>query len=108
MKLRIKDGVRLNGLRPEAIQIILAAARVWQWYDEPELVVTSAVRDPGPVQSLHPHGLAVDLRRWTNEDPEQLVKALAMYLGGDYQVLLESDHIHVEYDPDRSGRPKAG
>lgn len=105
MRLDIKDGVRLSGLQPEGIQIILYAARVWQWYDERALTVTSAVRDPGPLHSLHPHGLAVDLRRWTDTDPEQLVYALAMFLGDDYQVLLESDHIHVEFDPDRSGRP---
>jgi hypothetical protein len=51
--------------------------------------------------SLHGQGLAEDYR--TRDMPlitQQVVSgAVAVALGADYDVVLEADHLHVEYDP---------
>lgn len=59
--------------------------------------------------SLHWQGLAWDFRIWKNNDPAQgkldtetlslLVSSLKKYLGDMFDVVLEEDHIHIEYDP---------
>jgi hypothetical protein len=72
-----------------------------------ECVVTSANDGRHMDGSLHYVGRAVDLRtRDLHPDiAEQLVLALRKRLNGDatlnrpYQVVLESDHAHVEYQP---------
>lgn len=63
--------------------------------------VTSArdsIHNPG---SLHPKGLAVDLRTkdLALEKIVILVNQLRLDLGPEFDVVLEVDHIHVEYDP---------
>lgn len=103
-KLKIKKGVQMDGLTPLGVQIIEAAMKTWDWFEEPELVITSAVRAPAAVFSYHQEGRAVDLRRWTVTDPITLCEALQIVLGPTFQVLLESDHIHVEHDPNRYPR----
>ena len=47
--------------------------------------------------SLHYQGKAFDLRTW--HVIEEVAKQLRTYLGKDYDVIVEKDHIHVEYDP---------
>ena len=51
--------------------------------------------------SLHYIGRAADLR--TRDMPpdirKQLVKDITSSLGRDYDVILEKDHIHLEYQP---------
>ena len=50
------------------------------------------------VGSLHYAGCAVDLR-FPPDNAAGLKAALAEALGGDYDVVLEADHIHVEFQP---------
>jgi len=56
--------------------------------------------------SLHPAGLALDFR--TRELPsyavKKIVKEIDAELGDYYDVVLESTHLHVEYD--RKGKSK--
>ena len=62
-----------------------------------ELVITSGKDGQHGIGSLHYEGKAVDLRTWNVLD--SLVKALKAHLGADYDIVLEKDHIHVEWDP---------
>jgi hypothetical protein len=64
--------------------------------------ITSARDSVHNVGSLHPKGLAVDLRT-KDLSPTQkgvLAAGLQKELGKDFDVVLEVDHIHVEYDPE--------
>jgi len=50
--------------------------------------------------SLHNAGLAIDIRIWFLSPGQvtQLVTDLQYYLGPDYDVVAESDHVHIEAD----------
>jgi len=53
--------------------------------------------------SKHYTGEAVDLRTrdlTTNTQKVEFKEQLQDLLGSDYDVILEPDHIHLEYDPD--------
>jgi len=105
--LILKSGVRLEGLRPEMAVALLAAERV---YAEQKLdcVVTSCIRPAVAKKSFHPDGRAVDIRisnipkrALTSEIHKRLRAALAT----QFDVVLERDHIHVEFDPKPSSDP---
>jgi hypothetical protein len=69
-------------------------------------VVTSGRDGQHMSGSLHYSGNAMDLRRHDLDAKGvtgQAVNMLRSQLGGDYDVVLESDHIHVEYDPKEGG-----
>ena len=65
------------------------------------LVVTSLEDGNHMKGSFHYVGRAADLR--TRDIPpdvcKQLVRDIKASLGNDYDVVLEKDHIHLEYDP---------
>lgn len=53
-------------------------------------------------KSLHHAGLAFDCRVW-NLPPgtaRGVAKQIAARLGTSFDVVFETDHIHIEYDPD--------
>jgi hypothetical protein len=75
-------------------------ARVWQQYGY-TLTVTSGYDGSHSAQSLHYKGLAEDYRT-RDVSPAHLSAMLddaRAILGRDYDVVLEIDHVHVEYDP---------
>lgn len=67
---------------------------------EREILITSGVDDRSNYRSLHPKGLAIDLR--IRDLTEGLVAVLSHRyfeaLGDCYDVVQEKDHIHIEYD----------
>lgn len=72
-------------------------------------VVTSGTEGRHSANSLHYGGNAMDLRRRDLDSAgktSQAVSALKSQLGSNYDVVLESDHIHVEYDPKSGGVAK--
>ncbi len=66
-----------------------------------ECVLTCGRDGVHMVGSLHYVGRAVDLRTIDLAKAKELslFKELKNRLGKDYDVVLESNHIHVEYDP---------
>lgn len=83
---------------------------------ERDAVITSGNDGSHMVGSLHYKGLAVDLR---SRDLSQavtyrLAAALRQRLNGDanhnrpYQVVIESNHLHLEYDPLPGRVPNVG
>lgn len=94
----IKDGVSVGTPRAELIDGLITCAEVY--YDLGySLVVTSMYDGTHMKGSLHYEGLAADLR--TSMVPRErlpsLVAALRRKLPRYWDVVLEKDHIHVEY-----------
>lgn len=51
--------------------------------------------------SLHYVGLACDLRIWYLPKLAPFIDSITLLLGEDYDIVLEKDHIHVEFQPTR-------
>jgi len=98
--MRFKAGVSVVGLQPQIALALSVAESVYEDYDT-ELVVTSCNDGQHSYSSLHWSGNAADIR--TKSLPKELWHSvhsqLQEALGRDYDVVLESDHIHVEYQP---------
>lgn len=91
-----------NGVTPK--NLIIAAAIANVGWDLPfDLVITSGTDGKHMKGSKHYTGEALDVR--TSNIPKGevglVLNRLQTRLGSDYQVLLEADHIHVEFDPKR-------
>ncbi len=103
--IKIKAGVRLHGLTPQ-ILIGLAAAECAYSETGYDVVITSGVEAKHKaLKSKHYTGNAIDLRINHIMDPlihKRIVKRLQDALPG-FNVILESDHIHMEWDPTYDG-----
>jgi len=100
--MKVKHGVSLVGLHPQMYYALGVVRAVWMAWGRGELVVTSTLGGEHCLRSLHPDGRAVDIR--TRDFPAEMAAAMAYrcknllsYLGFD--VVLELDHLHIEYDP---------
>lgn len=98
--INLKPGTRLHGIKPEMMVALMSAQDVWRDFGQ-VLVITSCVDGKHTRASKHYSGCAVDLRTSVlNADQQkQAQKLLADALGSDFDVILESDHMHIEYDP---------
>lgn len=97
--MRIKAGVSLQGVRPE---ILVAALIVNEMLVD--AVITSGCDGQHMVDSLHYSGYALDFRT-RDLSPEHIgaiARKLRMALGAQYDVVVESDHLHVEFDAKES------
>lgn len=96
--MKTKPGVSLFGLQLPMRFVLVQADRIWR-RNGIELTITSTVEGVHSPRSLHPFGYAVDFR--IRDFPEAQHRAIAQELGetlgSQYRVLLEVDHIHVEY-----------
>mgnify|MGYP001568085421 CR=1 FL=1 len=65
------------------------------------LVITALTDGKHMEGSLHYKGQAADLRTRDIATPvlNLIVKNAKEALGKDYDVVLEGDHVHLEYDP---------
>ena len=99
-QIKAKEGVDLTTLQPEAQSAAETAQTVFAEFGV-EAVVTSTGEGKHKEGSKHKTGQAIDLR--TRDFPKgklkEVVESLAASLGDDYDVVLEKDHIHVEFDP---------
>jgi hypothetical protein len=98
--LTLKPDVRITGLRPEIILAIVAAERAYAEIGC-ELMLTSGIEGQHGRGSLHFAGCAVDFR--TQNVPadklQPLVEKIRYALGADFDVVLEKNHCHVEWQP---------
>lgn len=97
--IKIKPGVRLTGLRPEVLLGVQAADSVYAKYGL-DCVITSAVDGIHSKGSLHYTGQAVDLRtRDSGAKINEIVRDIKEALAENYDVVLEKDHLHLEFQP---------
>ena len=100
--MKLKPGVRINGLRPETLLGILICQDVWEDNVDVPFVLTSVTDGTHSRASLHYLGCAFDIRTRTlaNEhEKEEMGALLRDSLGADFDVVVERTHIHVEYQP---------
>jgi hypothetical protein len=98
--LTLKPDVRIFGLRPEIVIAILVAERAYAEIGC-ELMLTSGIEGTHSAGSLHYAGSAVDFRT-LNVAPDKLkplVEKIRAALGPDFDVLLETNHLHAEFQP---------
>jgi hypothetical protein len=93
----IKAGVDISRLRPQIRKKLNETARrVWA-IEQKELRITSTYEGNHSEGSLHYADLAVDIGR--DKKGQEVRDELKHKFGMDYDVVLEPDHIHIEYDP---------
>lgn len=89
-----------TGVTPHNLVILAAIANICGDYPH-DIVITSGTDSTHKVGSRHYTGDALDIRTSNFLSPaarNSFMSKLRARLGKDYQVLLESDHIHVEWD----------
>lgn len=107
--LSLKHGVQYNNNKAKAEPVVnLIIQVVNSVFDKAgyDCIVTSIVDGRHSANSLHYRdgkGRAVDFRTRhlpDQETKEAITRAISDALGPEFDVVLESDHVHVEYDPD--------
>jgi hypothetical protein len=104
--IRFKETVDLRVMQPQLVFALILCDQVYGSMGYNEMWITSVSdTDPSRVKgSLHPVGKAADLRfpKTMVGNPltvwKPLANALASRLGKQYDVVLEIDHIHIEFD----------
>ena len=107
MDVHFKDDVpELQALRLPILRAIVVAAGVLAGFGL-RFTITSLNDGRHSRKSFHYHGMALDIRtrdegptyaQWPLELKNQIADALRNALGGDYDVVVESTHLHVEFD----------
>lgn len=100
-----KDTVDFRVFSVQILYAIIIAEQVWKEQNL-DLWITSVSDSVGDrvKTSLHPSGLAFDMRilpKLGHNDTinKLLADNLRTRLGPQYDVVLETDHIHCEFDP---------
>jgi len=105
--MRLKDGVNMLGVNWRLRQAMIEAERVYDRFGV-ELVITSLNDGRHGYMSFHYFGLAMDLRTRDFKDKKQSVDATLVLkdelrsINPYFDVVLERNHIHVEFDIKRA------
>ena len=94
--MNYKNGVKVNGIKPEMTLAIMMVNTVI-----PGATITSVIDGKHSRTSLHYVGYAIDVRTRDIKPKMQTeyVRQLKEALTDEYDVILESDHIHIEFQP---------
>lgn len=97
--IRLKEGVNLNGTQGEAFEIMVAAREAFGFFGA-DAIITSGQDGKHGKGSLHGAGYALDfrIRHVSRVIAEKVVERMRKALGKDYDIVLEKDHIHGEWD----------
>lgn len=102
--MRLKDdSVELKALSVPMLFALVVADQVYREHGY-DCVVTSANDAHHSETSLHYAGEAVDLRTRmieSEDEQKQIRDQIKGKLNIDFDVVLESDHIHLEHQPRR-------
>ena len=100
--MKLKSGVDLRGMQAQTALLLAVADQVYSDHGH-DLTVTSICDGKHSENSLHYRGLAADLRTVAGGIGEAragvLAAELRKRLGTQFDVVVEKDHIHVEFDP---------
>lgn len=98
--MKLKKGVKTAGMQPEIMLAICITKDVYLKHGR-ELVITSIMDGKHKEGSKHYIGQAFDTRTryFSNDDRDKVASEIAEALGDDYDVVIESTHLHIEHDP---------
>ena len=98
--MRLKDStVNLEGVSWRMFHAAIVTEAIYKKRGL-ECIITSANDGKHGPNTLHHKGLALDIRTWAlNGREPEVVAEMQEALGPEYDVVLEKDHIHLEYDP---------
>ena len=93
--------VKLAAMSPQIALALYVADKVRDEFDSREITVTSVCDGAHSHTSLHYIGHAADIRTRDidTEMQRDFTDTLIEKLGAEFDVVLESDHIHIEYQP---------
>jgi len=96
--MRLKSGVRILGIKPEILLAIMMAERAFR---PNEMVITSVTEGSHVRGSEHYTGNAFDcrIRDMSETRAREIAERIGVDLGNDFDVILETDHLHIEFDP---------
>lgn len=95
-----KSGVKLFGLKSETLAAMIAVDGAYNDLGH-DLVITSVRDGQHSRTSLHYVGYAFDCRIHgiNPERLSELVQLIRESLTDEFDVILEKDHIHIEFQP---------
>jgi len=98
--MMFKDGVEIAGLRAEALVGLVTCNEIYRQHGY-SCVVTSITDGRHSRGSLHYVGLAFDLRTRHIPPSSQILvkKDIQDALTHEFDVVLEKDHLHIEFQP---------
>lgn len=96
-----KDGVKRDGLIDVMDMYIMSIGFLHLKYFSKKLVITSTTEGKHGKNSLHYKGLAFDVRisDKTKVETNRFLNLLKFHFDRTLDIVLEKDHIHIEYDP---------
>ena len=102
--MQLKAGVKVAGVQPEILIALQTMDRLFIENNCGELVVTSlsdGIHKPNSLHNRMGVCLAADVRtrHLTDYKQKELLALVKAALGDEYDVILEGDHMHVEFDP---------
>jgi len=93
----VKAGVDISRLKRKIRRTLSLVHSVFRKYGIEMVVVSTYEGDHDP-SSLHYANDAYDVR-WKVEYPSEIINEIRKKLGKDFNVVLEKDHLHIEYNP---------
>lgn len=100
--MRVKQGASIAGLSILMRPVLLAAESIWKSHGREEgVTITSGTDGVHSAGSFHYYGFALDFRtHYFSDDVRMAVYSDLCYEldGKDYTVVLEKDHIHVQFN----------
>ena len=97
----IKAGVDISRLKRKIRKTLCVVDKIYEEYGL-ELVITSTYDGNHSACSYHYANDAYDIR-WRPCYGKDVYMRIKKALGDDFDVVLEKDHIHIEYDPKPKG-----
>ena len=99
MALSLKPGVLFEEIHERIVEALPTLERIYAHFGK-TLVITSARDGKHKAGSLHYEGKAIDLRTrdFTPLRRQDVHFECQNQLGVDFDVVLEKDHIHCEFD----------
>ncbi len=95
--MKIYNNQTIIGLRPET-QLAIRVADLWYRLFGQELEITWTTGGNHMVGSLHPKRRAFDSLS-PKLKVEEIAQGIRITMGPEYDVIVERDHLHIEWDP---------
>jgi len=93
----VKAGVDISRLKRKIRRTLCVVHSVFAKHGI-EMVIVSTYEGNHSPCSLHYANDAYDVR-WKVEYPSEMIDEIRKKLGKDFNVVLEKDHLHIEYNP---------